>query len=211
MTRNRLPSAETSQSAAMPGAWNNVVGEPTSKDGANAHRNRGYRAFRRDEEEFLAIGSPSGRRAAGLRHDHALPRALAVVAWTRVQTGGPALPDDRIRWTRRPPIARLARTGPAPGRRRGGSEGMACARQSEARPTRPSGRPGSRARIQQEPPIARDAGGNLVLRAFEQQARSLFAIDGLLEERANRPAAVKYDAPAIVGPHRPTPRAWHRT
>lgn len=30
MTRNRLPSAETPQSAAMPGAWNNVAGEPTS-------------------------------------------------------------------------------------------------------------------------------------------------------------------------------------
>ena len=33
MTRNRLPSAATPQSVAMPGAWNNVVGEPTDSTG----------------------------------------------------------------------------------------------------------------------------------------------------------------------------------
>src|SRR5262245_28181070 len=32
-TRNRLPSAETLQSSAMPGAWNSVVGEPTANAG----------------------------------------------------------------------------------------------------------------------------------------------------------------------------------
>jgi len=42
----------------------------------NAHRNRGDRALWRDEEEFLAVGSPAGRRAAGLGHHHALPLVI---------------------------------------------------------------------------------------------------------------------------------------